>query len=104
MDSIDCVKKRIEEIIRKSPVAEDPIHSKNTLEWLLWLVPDADEYAIDAADCASEAYSYARKAYYSNTLVEAQYYAKEAMGAADVAQSAAIDAQSVANSAESECY
>lgn len=57
-----------------------------------------------AADCASEAYSYARKAYYSNTLVEAQYYAKEAMGAAEAAQSAAIDAQSVANSAESECY
>ena len=26
-----------------------------------------------AADCASEAYGYARKAYYSNTLVEAQY-------------------------------
>ena len=50
-----------------------------------------------AADCASEAYSYARKAYYSNTLVEAQYYAKEAMGAAEAAQS-------VANSAESECY
>lgn len=57
-----------------------------------------------AADCAREAYSYARKAYYSNTLVEAQYYAKEAMGAAEAAQSAAIDAQSVANSAESECY
>ena len=97
MDSIDCVKKRIEEIIRKSPVAEDPIHSKNTLEWLLWLVPDA-------ADCASEVYSYARKAYYSNTWVDAQYYAKEAVGAAEAAQSAAIDAQSVANSAESEWY
>jgi len=43
MDSIDCVKKRIEEIIRTSPVPEDPIHSKNTLEWLLRLKPDADE-------------------------------------------------------------
>ena len=50
-----------------------------------------------AADCASEAYSYARKAYYSNILVEAQYYAKEAMGAAEAAQS-------VANSTESESY
>jgi len=43
MDSIDCVKKRIEEIIKISPVPEDRIHSKNTLEWLLWLEPDADE-------------------------------------------------------------
>ena len=43
MDSIDCVRKRIEEIIKTSPVAEDPIHSKNTLEWLLRLKPDADE-------------------------------------------------------------
>ncbi len=43
MHSIDCVKKRIEEIIRTSPVPEDPIHAKNTLEWLLWLKPDAEE-------------------------------------------------------------
>ncbi len=43
MDSIDCVKNRIEEIINTSPVPEDPIHSKNTLEWLLRLKPDADE-------------------------------------------------------------
>lgn len=43
MDNIDCVKKRIEEIINASPVPEDPIHSKNTLEWLLSLKPDADE-------------------------------------------------------------
>jgi hypothetical protein len=41
MDSIDCVKKKIEKIIRKSQVPEDLIHSKNTLEWLLWLKPDA---------------------------------------------------------------
>ncbi len=43
MDNIDCVKKKIEEIIKKSPVPEDSIHSKNTLEWLLKLKPDADE-------------------------------------------------------------
>ena len=43
MDSIDCVKKKIEGIIEKSIVTEDPIHSKNTLEWVLKLKPDADE-------------------------------------------------------------
>ena len=43
MDNIDCVKKKIEEIIKKSSVPEDLIHSKNTLEWLLKLDPDADE-------------------------------------------------------------
>jgi hypothetical protein len=43
MDEIDCVKKKIEEIIEKSSVPEDPLHSKNTLEWLLRLKPDADE-------------------------------------------------------------
>ena len=43
MDSIDCARKGIEEIINTSPVPEDPIHSKNTLEWLLRLKPDADE-------------------------------------------------------------
>ena len=43
MDNIDCVKKKIEEIIKKSQVPEDPIHSKNTLEWLLKLKPDADD-------------------------------------------------------------
>ena len=43
MDNIDCAKKKIEEIIKKSPVSEDPIHSKNTLEWLRKLKPDADE-------------------------------------------------------------
>ena len=41
--NIDCVKKEIEKIIRKSSVPEDLIHSKNTLEWLLKLKPDADE-------------------------------------------------------------
>ena len=39
----ECVKKKIEKIIKNSPVTEDPIHSKNTLEWLLKLKPDADE-------------------------------------------------------------
>ena len=43
MDDIDYLKKKIEEIIKKSLVPEDPIHSKNTLEWLLKLKPDADE-------------------------------------------------------------
>ncbi len=43
MDNIDCVKKKMEGIIKKSQVPEDPIHSKNTLEWLLKLKPDADD-------------------------------------------------------------
>ncbi len=43
MDNIDCVKRRIEDIVEKSPVPEDPIHSKNTLEWLLKLKPNANE-------------------------------------------------------------
>jgi len=33
----------MEGIIKKSQVPEDPIHSKNTLEWLLKLKPDADD-------------------------------------------------------------
>jgi len=49
MDSIDCVKKKIDGIIEKSLVPEDPIHAKNTLEWLLKLKPDADEALIIAA-------------------------------------------------------
>ncbi len=43
MNSIDCVKKRIELIVSRSHVPEDPLHSKNTLEWLLKLAPDADD-------------------------------------------------------------
>ena len=43
MDNIDCVKKKIGEIIKKSSVPEDLIHSKSTLEWLLKLKSDADE-------------------------------------------------------------
>ncbi len=33
----------IERIIAQSNVPEDPVHSKNTLQWLLRLKPDADE-------------------------------------------------------------
>jgi len=43
MDSIDCVKRKIEEIVKESPVPEDLVHSRNTLEWVLKLDPGADE-------------------------------------------------------------
>ena len=43
MKKNECVKKKIEKIIKNSLVPEDPMHSKNTLEWLLKLKPDADE-------------------------------------------------------------
>jgi len=43
MDRIHFVKGKIEEVIQGSSVPEDPIHSKNTLKWLLKLKPDADE-------------------------------------------------------------
>ncbi|MBW2062975.1 MAG: DUF4202 family protein [Deltaproteobacteria bacterium] len=43
MDSIGCVRQKIHEIIAKSKVPEDPGHSRNTLDWLLRLEPDADE-------------------------------------------------------------
>ncbi len=43
MDKMNCVKSKIEEIIKKSSVPEDPVHSKNTLEWLVQLEPDADD-------------------------------------------------------------
>ena len=43
MNSIDRVKKSIETIISGSSVSEDPVHSKNTLDWLLKLKPDVDE-------------------------------------------------------------
>ena len=33
----------IERVIAQSSVTEDPIHSKNTLQWLLRLKPDADD-------------------------------------------------------------
>ncbi len=43
MNSIDRVRKSIEAVISGSSVPEDPVHSKNTLNWLLKLKPDADE-------------------------------------------------------------
>ncbi|RMF86048.1 MAG: DUF4202 family protein [Nitrospinota bacterium] len=43
MHSLDCIKKKIEEIIATSPVPEDPRHARDTLDWLLRLEPDADE-------------------------------------------------------------
>lgn len=43
MDKINLVKRKIEEVIKGSSVPEDTIHSKNTLEWLLKLMPDAGE-------------------------------------------------------------
>ncbi len=43
MNSIDRLKKLIEEIISGSSVPEDPVHSKNTLNWLLKLKHDANE-------------------------------------------------------------
>jgi len=43
MEKINLLKRKIEEIIKGSSVPEDPLHSKNTLEWLLKLYPDADE-------------------------------------------------------------
>ena len=43
MNRIEHVKKSIEAIIARSSVPEDPVHSKNTLTWLLRLKPDADE-------------------------------------------------------------
>ena len=43
MDKINLVRRKIEEVIKGSTVPEDPIHSKNTLEWLLKLMPDANE-------------------------------------------------------------
>jgi hypothetical protein len=42
MDSIDCTKQRIREIIAGSGVPEDPRHAENTLKWLFRLEPQAD--------------------------------------------------------------
>ena len=42
MNSIEKVKYEIEKIIALSEVPEDPVHSKNTKEWVLKLKPDAD--------------------------------------------------------------
>ena len=42
-NNINCVKEKIEEIIKKSSIPEDAEHSKNTLEWLLKLEVNIDE-------------------------------------------------------------
>jgi len=44
---------------------------------------DSDCGCDDAQSAASDAYSYGRKAYYSDNLTDAQYYAKKAMSYAD---------------------
>ena len=43
MNTTERLRKKIESTIARSGVAEDPVHSKNTLKWLLKLKPDADE-------------------------------------------------------------
>jgi len=43
MKNINSVKKKIDQIIKKSSVPEDYVHSENTLDWLLKLKPNADE-------------------------------------------------------------
>ncbi|MFP6655161.1 MAG: DUF4202 family protein [Myxococcota bacterium] len=56
------VRAKISEVIAGSSVPEDPIHSTNTLEWLLKFEPDADEalqlaalgHDIDRAQAASK--------------------------------------------------
>ena len=49
MNSIECTKQKIREIVSRSKVPEDPAHSQNTLAWLLKLKPDAvDELQIAA--------------------------------------------------------
>ncbi len=43
MNSIDCAKQRIREIIAGSRVPEDPRHAENTLKWLFRLEPKVDQ-------------------------------------------------------------
>ncbi len=42
MDRLERAARRIEEVIAGSTVPEDPEHSRNTLQWLLELDPEAD--------------------------------------------------------------
>ncbi len=49
MKNINLVKKKIDQIIKKSSGTEDYVHSKDTLDWLLKLKPNADEGLIIAA-------------------------------------------------------
>jgi hypothetical protein len=41
--SIECAKQYVRDIIAGSKVQEDPGHAENTVEWLLRLLPEADE-------------------------------------------------------------
>ncbi len=43
MKSIEYTKQKIRDIVARSTVPEDPVHSWNTLAWLLKLKPDADD-------------------------------------------------------------
>ena len=43
MDKIRILKSRIKDIISRSKITEDPIHAENTLKWLLFFEPDADD-------------------------------------------------------------
>lgn len=49
MNSIDCTKRKVEFIIARSDVPEDPAHAQNTLDWLLLLKPTADNALVIAA-------------------------------------------------------
>ena len=42
MNMFNQIEEAIEKIISKSQVPEDPVHSKNTREWVLKLKPEAD--------------------------------------------------------------
>lgn len=42
-EKFEKIKQEIAEIIKNSPVKEDPIHSIHTLKWLMYLMPTADE-------------------------------------------------------------
>ncbi len=42
MPSLARAERRIAEVIAGSSVPEDPLHSRNTLEWLLRLAPQVD--------------------------------------------------------------
>jgi hypothetical protein len=41
--AVDQAVRRIQSVIRSSPIPEDPVHSLNTLDWILRLAPAADE-------------------------------------------------------------
>jgi len=42
-EALEAVKKKISDVIIQSPYPEEPFHSVNTLEWVLQLMPEADE-------------------------------------------------------------